>query len=250
MRDVVVQATASWGHITLDPWSELPDVPSPAGRQTVDEPSCELAVLSVNGPNRVGFEAGISNWLYQHDIDIESGHSGLLPSTCGLPFMAYGTQYMLSAKPAGMERLRQMLRTDKLPVPDESGIPVVENDTGPPVHWQLTIFAGNDKGILILARVSRLLAKNGVDITAQLCQTISAFGVETTARKEATRGSGLFRIHMDVEVPRANYREIVKRVRKGLNFFRSEYGLSVKFDESLTTARLMRAVSGIAGCDI
>lgn len=253
MKDVTVQAMTPWVHITLDRWSESPGKASPAGFQARDEgPPWELAVLSVNGPDRVGFVAGIGKLLYQHrtDIAIESGRAGLLPSACDFPRMAYGGQYMLCANPAGMERFRQTLRSEELPLLDDPEIPEFENDRRPPVHYQLTIFASNDQGIPILARVSALLAKHRVNIASQLCQTIPQFGVEATSRKGGRRGPGLFRLQMDVEILQANAREIIKQVRKGLNFFRSEFGWGMKFDESLSTARLTRAISGIAGCDL
>jgi hypothetical protein len=146
-----------------------------------------------------------------------------------------------------MERLRQTLRSDNLPVPEEPGIPEDENDTRPPLHYHLTVVASDNNGVH--SRVSRLLATNRVSITAELLQTIPGFGAGPTARRKARPSPGLFRLHMDVAVPQANAREIVKQVRNGLNFFGSEFGWGVKFDESLTTARLMRAACGFAGCD-
>lgn len=229
-------------HIHLDP---LPDL---GGPKTSRYPKNEYAMFVVCGPDRVGIISGVTNWLSSHHVNIESGFATLMSDASDSPSVTLGAQYLVGAETAVMEGLRQALRSNDLPRPDQPATdPESEANTRPPLPYQLTIFA--DDGVGILARASRLLAWNGINIVTHTCQAIGGRRPGGLSRGGTGRGRGIFRLQMDVDVPPRGANDVVGRVQAGLDAFHLDYGWTAKFEERLTASRIKRAISGIAGCD-
>jgi glycine cleavage system regulatory protein len=194
MSDMHVQTVTPFFNLSLSvlvdpPYGAEPGDSCPHGEP--DTEPCELAILSVDGPDRVGLVSRLCHWLEKNTVTIESGQAGLLSSLRETPRAAFVGQYMLSAEPERMERLRQTLRPGNRlsdPFEDDPGEADIEPDSTPPLHYQITVYADDQRGIL--ARVADLMAKNGFNITAQLCQTL--FGPGSSRRSRP--GSAILQI--------------------------------------------------------
>ncbi len=203
------------------------------------QPDWEQVHFSLNGPTTRGIFSKIFSWLGREDIHVDAGATCILYGVHGVPCATYAGQYLLSARPEAIARVKDGIVAKTRELTLDLDCQEDDESPAPPVQYHLTVYAEDRPGII--GAVSAVVESGGGAITDQFCQTLPTPG--------GAEGRGLFRLQMSVDVQRAHATATAGRIRDQLIGHGAAEGWAVRFTESLSVARLRRALSGIAGYD-